>query len=385
MIVVWAVMTMNRRCCMDSDWSIGGREYDSECANHEVVANEIENDSDTITVTGYGCSIRTWRDALEVSHGKTHIPPSERVTKFYRGTHNLKRIVVLSSDGVVTLKAAEWCASQGIQIVVIDNMGRTLLTSGDADRNARLRRCQYQSADTGMDGYFARELVRRKALAQIETLRVIGELKFKRSFKRYRVGRVWDKPAWEILEIGLSELDHMRSIGTILMLEARLAAAYWDAFVGIPINWRPKDEKVVPPHWKSITGHLSTLSSANISRYAINPFHSALNYGYAVLKSQVLKSVQSVGLDPSCGFLHADKVGRDSLIYDLMEPHRPQVDQLMLDLFTSTTFAKGMFIPLESGECKLNPQFARTVVLNCIVQQSDIDLTVKWLVGKLNY
>lgn len=369
---------------MDTDGLIGGQEYDLQCVNYEQVGDQLESDSDTIVITGIGCSIRTWKDALEVVNGKTHIPQKDRVIKLYRGVHNVRSIIVLSSDGMVTLKAAEWCASQNIQIVVIDNMGRILITSGDSDRNARLRRLQYQSIDTGMDGYIARELVRRKSLAQIDTLKVIGEWKYRRSFKKYRSGRMWEKPAWEFIDGELLKLSQMNSIDTILMFEARAAIAYWDTFVGIPIEWRSKDERIVPPHWRSIVGRLSSLSSGNVARYATNPFHSALNYGYAVLQTQVLRAIQSAGLDPSCGFLHSDKAGRDSLVFDLMEPHRPQVDQLLLKLFISTTFSKGMIIPLESGECKLNPQFARSVVLNCKVPQKEIDLTMRWLVGVLH-
>jgi CRISP-associated protein Cas1 len=360
-----------------------GQEYDAQCAEYETIADQIEAGSDTITITGVGCSLKVWNGALEISSGKTHIPQNDRVAKLYKGTHNIKSIIILSDDGNITLRAAEWCTSQDIQVVVIDNMGRILLMTGDSERDAKLRRLQYQADDTGIAGHIARDLIRRKTLSQIETLKVLSEYKYKRVFKEYRALRTWDKPVWDVLEKHLSTLPHMNSIETILMFEARVAMIYWNTFLGVPIRWRPKDERIVPPHWKSITERGSSLSGGIRARYAISPFHSALNYGYAILKTQVLRSILSLGLDPSCGFLHADKVGRESLAYDLMEPHRPQVDQLMLKLFVETTFRKGMVIPLESGECKLNPQFARTVVLTCRVPQRDIDITTKWIVGML--
>lgn len=365
--------------------------YDARCAEYETVANQIEAGGDTITITGVGCSLKVWSGALEISSGKTHLPQKDRVAKLYRGTHKVKSIIILSDDGNITFKAAEWCISQNIQVVVIDNMCRVLLLTGDSERDAKLRRLQYQAGDTGMSGYFARELIRRKTLAQINVLKSMPD-RYEEQEHVFFAGqwipvtgsmtRLPDEPIWKVLEDGLVDLAHMNEIETIMTLEGRLAYHYWSVFIGLPIKWKPKDEKVVPPHWKSITERMSSLSWSN-ARYAVSPFHSALNYGYAVLKSQVLRSILSVGLDPSCGFLHADKDGRDSLCYDLMEPHRAQVDQLVLKLFSDTTFTKGMVIPLESGECKLNPQFARTVVLTCKVPQRNIDATVKWVAGVL--
>jgi CRISP-associated protein Cas1 len=373
---------------------MGGNDYNVQSDKYETAADKIEIDCDTITVTGVGCSIRTWGDALEVSSGKTHIPQKDRVTKLYRGTHKVKRIVILSHDGYVTLKAAEWCVSQNIQVVVIDNLCRILLLSGDSECDATLRRAQYQSDDTGISGYIARELVRRKTLAQIEVLKSLPShamiegriivMNGQKVTMKAKGELIYGDLIWQAFEDGLSELSNMNDINMIRLFEARLALRYWSYFVGIPISWVSKNKKIVPPHWKTITGRMGTMSSVNSARYAINPFHSALNYGYAVLKSQVMRSIQAAGLDPSCGFLHADKEGRDSLVYDLMEPHRSQVDKLVLRLFMTTTFSKGMVILLESGECKLNPQFARSVVLNCSVPQNDIDDTVKWIVDMLH-
>jgi len=55
------------------------------------------------------------------------------------------------------------------------------------------------------------------------------------------------------------------------------------------------------------------------------------NYAYAALESQVRIAVLSQGLDPTIGCLHASKSRRVALVYDLMEPLRPQVDRRVLD------------------------------------------------------
>jgi CRISPR-associated protein Cas1 len=51
-----------------------------------------------------------------------------------------------------------------------------------------------------------------------------------------------------------------------------------------------------------------------------------LNYGYAVLESQVRIGVLAAGLDPRVGYFH----GKQTLVLDLIEPMRPVVDQVIL-------------------------------------------------------
>ena len=58
-----------------------------------------------------------------------------------------------------------------------------------------------------------------------------------------------------------------------------------------------------------------------------------LNYSYAILASEVLKSLHISGLDPYAGFLHSDRYARKSLVFDLMEEFRQQiVDKSVLKL-----------------------------------------------------
>ena len=58
-----------------------------------------------------------------------------------------------------------------------------------------------------------------------------------------------------------------------------------------------------------------------------------LNYGYAILATEITKSILINGLDPYCGFLHFDMDNRTSLTYDLIEDFRQQlVDKTVLNL-----------------------------------------------------
>jgi len=87
-----------------------------------------------------------------------------------------------------------------------------------------------------------------------------------------------------------------------------------------------------------------------------------LNYGYAVLESQVRIAIAEVGLDPSIGYLHVCQPGRQALVYDLMEPHRPQVDREVLAFIRSQAFSPQDFVIDARGVCRLHPELARHIV-----------------------
>ena len=80
-----------------------------------------------------------------------------------------------------------------------------------------------------------------------------------------------------------------------------------------------------------------------------------LNYAYAVLESQLRIATVAQGLGPAVGYLHTYRPGCVALIYDLMEPLRPQMDRLLLDFVLSHVFAPNDFILRTNGVCRLHP------------------------------
>jgi len=106
---------------------------------------------------------------------------------------------------------------------------------------------------------------------------------------------------------------------------------------------------------------------------ASDPVNAILNYAYGMLEGQCKQALAGAGFDLACGFLHGDKDGRGSLIYDLMEPFRPHVDSLVLSFIERTTFTYGDFVKDSAGQCRLHPQLARAVVASCRLPQQRID------------
>jgi len=60
-----------------------------------------------VTLFGYGISVRVDRGHLLIADG---IGPDRRQARFPRVGHGLKRLVVIGSDGMVSLAALRWLA-----------------------------------------------------------------------------------------------------------------------------------------------------------------------------------------------------------------------------------------------------------------------------------
>lgn len=62
------------------------------------------------------------------------------------------------------------------------------------------------------------------------------------------------------------------------------------------------------------------------------PPNNLLNYGYAVLRAVVARSVVGSGMLPAVGIHHRNKYNAYCLADDIMEPYRPYVDQLVFQI-----------------------------------------------------
>lgn len=65
------------------------------------------------------------------------------------------------------------------------------------------------------------------------------------------------------------------------------------------------------------------------------PPNNLLNYGYAILRAVVARSLVSSGLLPTLGVHHRNKYNAYCLADDIMEPYRPFVDKLVIEIMES--------------------------------------------------
>lgn len=60
--------------------------------------------------------------------------------------------------------------------------------------------------------------------------------------------------------------------------------------------------------------------------------NALLNYGYAILRAIIARALVATGLIPTIGIFHSNKYNGYCLADDIMEPYRPYVDSLVLEI-----------------------------------------------------
>ena len=95
-----------------------------------------------------------------------------------------------------------------------------------------------------------------------------------------------------------------------------------------------------------------------------------LNYGYAILESEVKKDLNSIGLDPSISFLHELSNSRASLVYDIQELYRWLVDLSVIQLLEEKKLKKADFIVTENYNIRLSTLLRMSVLSSRFILNS---------------
>jgi CRISPR-associated protein Cas1 len=291
-----------------------------------------------ITLYGYGISVTVDRGHLILKDG---IGSERHEARLPRVGHGLRRLVVIGSDGFVSLAALRWLASQDTSFVMLDRDGSVLATTGPVrPSDARLRRAQSLAGTNGLALEISKGLIRQKLSAQEQLAR-----------EKLNDSRIAD-----LIATNQAAVNDAQTIEALRLSESRAAHAYWSAWRNVPVTFPKKDLLCVPEHWQRFGARISPLTGS--PRLSVNPANAMLNYLYAVLESESRLAGAALGLDPGIGIMHVDENHRDSLACDLMEPVRPQVDAYLLDWLTRETLRREWFFEQRDGNCRLMGSFA---------------------------
>lgn len=219
--------------------------------------------------------------------------------------------ILLTGKGSITFDALTLLAEHDIDCVSIDWKGHVNYRLSAPDRkNAIVKKEQYFSLMDSRSGYLAKAFI----LAKIENQKaVLGTLAKSRDENEFLINQR-DKLSdslEKLSKIYVKASDNLRN--KIMGIEGQASVEYWAGFADV------LDEK-----WNF---------NGRSGRGAQDPVNSLLNYGYAVVESEIWKSIYLAGLDPYCGFLHSERYGRASLVFDLIEEFRQQiVDKTILSI-----------------------------------------------------
>jgi hypothetical protein len=167
--------------------------------------------------------------------------------------------------------------------------------------------------------------------------------------------------AGPIVRRELGKLGGCTTLQELRACESVAGRWYWQTLAGIPVTFERHWRKAVPDHWHTAGARTSAPSGFKSSRKAATPFHALVNYAYAILETEATITLQAHGFDPGMGILHTDKRYRSSLAHDLMEPLRPVVDGLVIELVKTRPLARGDVHETREGVCRIGPPLACTL------------------------
>jgi CRISPR/Cas system-associated endonuclease Cas1 len=198
-----------------------------------------------VVLSGYGLDVRVERGQLHLRDGFGRQRQERTVA---RATSGLRRLVILGHTGSITLEAIRWLADVGATYLQIDADGRVLAAFGrqGTDRPA-LRRAQALAPLRSVGLGIARDLIAEKLRGQLETLRLVEK-------------HVRATGAVEELELALARLDEVHDFDAVRLAEAQGAAAYWQAWSGVPVQYARRDAEHVPLHWRTFGSRSSPLT-----------------------------------------------------------------------------------------------------------------------------
>ena len=285
-----------------------------------------------ILLNGHGISL--WVDSakLHVKDGSFTMEEEPQHYVFNPKRVDIEHVVIYGQDGNITLDAIRWMVKHNIQVSFLNWDGK-LLTSMLPPESVEVKT---KFAQYNMYNDFPKRLSIAKRFIAAK-------------FARTQLVLDWLKERYPEINNDFSSesqyFRNIRSISDILMCEGRVARQYWNEF-----------SKIVPKEYE-----FEGRKTLQHPRAAGDMANVMLNYGYTLLEAEILRAINSVGLDCHIGFLHEKCMGKNSLAYDFQELFRFLVDLTVIDLIETKAMQKKDFIRTENYNLRLRPTGARKV------------------------
>jgi|SRR5271166_4652242 len=294
--------------------------------------------SGVLVLSGYGVRVQVHAGHLLLHDG---IADERRTIRLPRVNHGLKRLVLIGSDGFITLEALRWISDVGASFLMLGHRGKVLAVTGPVSpSDAKLRRAQSLALGNGTALKISKELISQKLAGQGLLVRdMLHESATADAIAQFR-----------------DKLPNAESIEAVRLIEAQAARCYWQAWSDVPVHWPRQDERRVPEHWKRFGSRISPLTHS--PRLAVSPPNGLLNLLYSILESESTLAASAMGLLPEIGVFHADTPNRNSLSCDLMEVCRPKCDAFVLHSLQTEPLRRSDFWEERNGNCRISTQLA---------------------------
>lgn len=292
-----------------------------------------------LLISGFGTSIYVDKRRLVIYN-----KPKEGRLEFYPHQIDHDSIVIDGHTGSVTFDAIRWLMKHDINLTILNWNGNLLgATLPKEPKNGKLRITQYQTyLDSKKRFAIASKIVQEKIT---HTQNMLAELaRYYSEVNMQDLQRTFNAEKANFA-------NGLQSINTLLNYEGRIATFYWGILAKIFNKLHP-DFHFVKRGSKSYSWNMNASDEVN----------ALLNYGYAILESEIRKDINAVGLDPTVGFLHELANSKTPLVYDLQELFRWLVDLSVLQLLEEKKLKKADFIVTENYHLRLRPATAKMLI-----------------------
>lgn len=302
-----------------------------------------------LLISGFGTSINVEKRKLVIQNKLKN----EKL-EFYPHQIDHDSIIVDGHSGSITFESMRWLLKHNINLTMLNWNGNLLgVTLPQEPKIGKVRVKQYQKyLDDEFRLKIAFDIVNSKITSSLNLIKELSRfynvLNFNKFNKQFND------------EFKNYNLNFKNKTGTIsenlkklMNFEGRIAQIYLDQFKKLATELAP-DFKFV--------GRMNKSNSWNAN--ASDEINALLNYGYAILESEVRKSLNSVGLDPTIGFLHELYYSKTPLVYDFQELFRWIIDYSIIQLLDSRPkFKKSDFIVTENYNIRLRESTAKALIL----------------------
>ena len=270
--------------------------------------------------------------------------------------------IVVFGQVTVTPFLIQRCAEDGRNLVWLDRNGRfKARVEGPQRGNVLLRRAQHLAlSDRERTQSIARQIVAAKLQNSRQVL-----LRGAREAVNDHARTALSEAAEQVAE-GLLRVKECRDLNLLRGIEGEAARAYFGVF-----GYHLRAE------------HDSFTMDGRTRRPPRDRVNAVLSFLYALLRGECTAGLESVGLDPQVGFLHALRPGRPALALDLMEEFRPILaDRLAITLINRKQLQAEHFDNLPGGAVHLNDD-GRKIVLQAYQNRKEEEVTHRVLKQKV--
>ncbi|QXP84805.1 type I-C CRISPR-associated endonuclease Cas1c [Methylococcus sp. Mc7] len=235
------------------------------------------------------------------------------------------------------------CAEDGRSVVWLNRSGRfQARLEGPVNGNILLRQAQFRAAENANGALgLARAMVAGKLRNSRQVL-MRGAREAKSDVDRDTMVK-----AARILATQIRKLPQAETLDTLRGFEGDAARLYFES---LPAVMREPVREQFP-------------FEARSRRPPRDAFNALISFLYALVLADCRSALETVGLDPQLGFLHAVRPGRPALALDLLEEFRaPLADRLALTLINRGQIQPGDFDCREGGAVLLNDKGRKTVI-----------------------